>query len=48
MLDNIFRNITTFFINVFDFFKPKKIPVLNNDVESCCVLLNDGTNANSE
>jgi hypothetical protein len=48
MLNNIFRNISTFFINVFDFFVSKNKPALNNDVESCCVLLNDDTNTFSE
>lgn len=58
MLVNIFKNINNFFVNFFDFlsFRTKK-PLLNNDIESCCVLLNstescgvlnDDTNTYSE
>ena len=44
MLDNIFKNINNFFVNFLEFlsFRRKNNVILNNDVESCCVLL-DGT-----
>jgi len=49
MLDNIFKNINKFFVNFFDFLTFRRNqPVLNNDVESCCVLLNDDTKTCSE
>ena len=47
MLNNIFKNISTFLINVFDFFVSKNNPVLNNDIENCCIL-NDDSNTSSE
>jgi hypothetical protein len=42
MLGNIFININKFFVNFFEFlsFRKKNNVILNNDVESCCVLLN--------
>jgi hypothetical protein len=41
MLDNIFKNINNFFVNFLEFlsFRRKNNVILNNDVESCCVLL---------
>jgi hypothetical protein len=46
---NIFKKINDFFVNFFDFVSFRKNnPVLNNDVESCCVLLNDDTNTLTE
>ena len=44
MLDNIYKNINNFFVNFLEFlsFRRKNNVILNNDVESCCVLL-DGT-----
>ena len=50
MLVNIFKNINIFFVNFFDFlsFRKNNNPVLNNDVESCCILLNDDTNTLTE
>ena len=49
MLDIIFKNINKFFTNVLDFlvFRTNNNPVLNNDVENCC-LINDGTTIYSE
>jgi hypothetical protein len=42
MLDNIFKNINNFFVFFFEFlsFRRKNNMILNNDIESCCVLLN--------
>ena len=59
MLVNIFKNINNFFVNFLEFlsFRRKNNVILNNDVESCCVLLNgpegcgvlnDDTNSFSE
>lgn len=49
MLANIFKNINKFFVSVFDFlsFRKNNNPMLNNDVEKCC-LINDDTTTNSE
>jgi hypothetical protein len=49
MLNNIFKNINIFFVNFFDFFtfRTNNNPLLNNDVEKCC-LINDDTTTNSE
>ena len=49
MLGNIFKNINKLFVNFFEFLSfRKKTPILNNDVESCCILLNDDTTTLSE
>jgi len=48
MLGNIFKNINKLFVNFFEFLSFRKTPILNNDVESCCVLLNDDTTTLSE
>ena len=49
MLDIIFKNINKFFVSFFNFlsFIKNKNPMLNNDVEKCC-LINDDTTTNSE
>ena len=41
MLGNIFKNINKLFVNFLEFlsFRRKNNVILNNDVESCCVLL---------
>jgi hypothetical protein len=46
---NIFKKINNFFVIFIDFlsFRKNNNPVLNNDVEKCC-LLNDDTNVFSE
>jgi hypothetical protein len=41
MLVNILKNINNFFVNFFEFLHFRKKPLLNNDIESCCVLLDD-------
>lgn len=48
MLDNILDNLNNFLKSIFDFFAVNKPPLLNNDVENCCVLLSDDTNSVSE
>ena len=49
MLVNIFKNINDFFVNFFEFLSFRtKNPILNNDIESCCILLNDDTTTSSE
>jgi hypothetical protein len=48
MLDKIFKNINDFFVKFFDALLFREKPILNNDVESCCILLNDDTNTFSE
>jgi len=48
MLGNIFKNINKLFVNFLEFLSFRKKPILNNDVESCCVLLNDDTTTLSE
>lgn len=48
MLVDIFKNINGFFINFFHFLSFRKNQELNNDVESCCILLNDHTTTCSE
>jgi len=40
MFNNFIKNINVFFVNVFGFLSFRKRPILNNDIESCCVLLN--------
>ena len=47
---NIFKKINDFFVNFFDFvsFRKNNNSVLNNDVESCCILLNDDANTLTE
>jgi hypothetical protein len=40
MFDNIFKNINKLFVNFIEFLSFRKKPILNNDIESCCVLLN--------
>jgi hypothetical protein len=44
---NIFKKINNFFISFFEILSFRKTPILNNDIESCC-LLNDDTNTLSE
>ena len=46
---NIFKKINNFFVSFFEIlsFRRKNNVILNNDVESCC-LLNDDTNTLSE
>jgi hypothetical protein len=45
---NVFSKINNFFYSFFDFLPFRtKVPILNNDVESCC-LLNDDTTTYSE
>ena len=41
MLVTIFKNINNFIVNLLEFLQFRKKPLLNNDVESCCVLLNE-------
>ena len=48
MLDNILDNLNNFFKSILNFFAVKKPPLLNNDLESCCILLSDDTNTISE
>jgi hypothetical protein len=49
MFNNIFKNINNFLVIFFDFVSfRKKNPIINNDIESCCILLNDDTNTCSE
>jgi hypothetical protein len=46
---NIFKKINNFFVIFIDFlsFRKNNNPVLNNDIEKCC-LINDDTNILSE
>jgi len=46
MLDTIFESIGYLAIRFFNFFKKNNV-LLNNDIESCC-LINDGTTTYSE